>query len=55
VALFPADTRFYTNSDPPIYKGGFNSWAPLTISTFDAGVFAISKTRYGIIWVADED
>lgn len=51
---------FYINADWSAYfspnPGPFSfGWNPLTESTFDAGVLAISRRYASCIWVEDED
>jgi hypothetical protein len=53
VALFLLDAIFFTNSTEPFLQT--KSWDPLTDSTFDSGIVAVSKSRIGAIWFEDED
>lgn len=54
VGLFPSEARFFTNSPNPSDSSA-HSWNPITRSTFDCGVIAISPTRVGVVWFEDED
>jgi len=48
---FASDTTYFSNR-PRVDAA---SWNPLTLSTFDSGVIALSKSVAGCIWVEDED
>lgn len=54
ISSFADDARFFTNSG---YSTGSTSWswAPLTESTFDAGILAVSDSLVGVLVVQDED
>lgn len=54
VESFAEDCRFFTNSTHRI-DASSRAWRPLTNSTFDSGVIAISAERGGVLWFEDDD
>lgn len=51
--VLPINTVFYTNLK--IYSRTSRSWLPVTDSTFDTGLIAISDLGASLIWFEDED
>ena len=62
ISLYSLNVKCYTNGNfdedaiainPRVKRGP--SWHPITEATFDTGVVFVDKTRFGLIWVEDED
>lgn len=53
--IFAAHPRYFTNADFTPHPFRLRSWVPLTIHTFDTGLFLVDDQRIGVLWATEDD